>query len=61
MREQRFIDAGKVVTASGVSAGIDMSLYLVGRLWSPELARLVQQRIEYFPQPPYQDVPIPPA
>ncbi len=57
--EQRWVDTGNVVTSSGVSAGIDMSLYLVGRLWGPEMARKVQKGIEYFPDPPYGDVPIP--
>ena len=57
--DDRFVDAGNIVTASGVSAGIDMALYLVGRLWSPSIARWVQKRIEYFPEPPYADVPIP--
>jgi transcriptional regulator GlxA family with amidase domain len=56
---QRWVDEGRVVTASGVSSGIDMSLYLIGRLWSPSLARKVQNGIEYFPQPPYDDVAIP--
>ncbi|HEX6031453.1 MAG TPA: DJ-1/PfpI family protein [Tepidiformaceae bacterium] len=55
----RWVDEGDVVTAAGVSAGIDMSLHLVGRLWSPEIARNVQLRMEYFPAPPYQDVPLP--
>ncbi len=55
----RFVDEGHIVTAAGVSAGIDMSLYLVGRLWSPEVARRVQRAMEYFPEPPYEDVPIP--
>lgn len=57
--EQRWVDEGTVITASGVSAGIDMALYLVGRLWGPEMARKVQRGIEYFPSPPYADVPIP--
>jgi transcriptional regulator GlxA family with amidase domain len=56
--EARWVDEGRVVTAAGVSAGIDMSLYLVGRLWSPELARRVQHGVEYFPAPPYGDVPL---
>ena len=56
---RRWVDEGDIVTASGVSAGIDMSLYLVGRLWGPEVARRVQKGIEYFPEPPYQDVPVP--
>src|SRR5205823_13855407 len=39
--DDRFVDSGDVVTASGVSAGIDMALHLVGRLHSPERAREV--------------------
>jgi transcriptional regulator GlxA family with amidase domain len=54
--EERWVDEGRVVTAAGVSAGIDVSLYLIGRLWSPELARRVQRGVEYFPSPPYGDV-----
>ncbi|MHB8577774.1 MAG: DJ-1/PfpI family protein [Dehalococcoidia bacterium] len=57
--EQRYADEGNAITAAGVSAGIDMALHLVGRLWGPELARRVQKGIEYFPSPPYADVPIP--
>ncbi len=57
--EERWVDEWPVITAQGVSAGIDMALHVVGRLWSPETARRVQQMIEYFPAPPYQDVPIP--
>jgi transcriptional regulator GlxA family with amidase domain len=56
---ERWVDEGAVVTSSGVSAGIDMALYLVGRLWGPEAARRVQKGVEYFPAPPYADVPIP--
>ncbi len=55
----RWVDEGSVVTSAGVSAGIDMALYLVGRLWGPEVARRVQKGVEYFPDPPYADVPIP--
>ena len=57
--EARWVDEGTIVSSSGVSAGIDMSLYLVGRLWGPEIARRVQKGIEYFPAPPYEDVPLP--
>jgi transcriptional regulator GlxA family with amidase domain len=57
--DERWVDEGSVITAAGVSAGIDMSLYLVGRLWSPEAARTVQRAMEYFPAPPYEDVPLP--
>ena len=49
----RFVDAGDVITAAGVSAGIDMALHLVGRLGSPEKAREVRRYIQYDPQPPY--------
>lgn len=57
--EARWVDEGNVITSSGVSAGIDMALYLVGRLWGPETARRVQKGIEYFPDPPYNGVSIP--
>ncbi len=53
--EQRFVHDGNVITAAGVSAGIDMALYLVGLLASPEVARNVQRVIEYYPEPPYAE------
>ena len=51
--DDRFVDSGEVVTAAGVSAGIDMALHLVGRLGSPEEAREVRRYIQYDPEPPY--------
>ena len=51
--DDRFVDAGEVITAGGVSAGIDMALHLVARLHSPERARDVRRYIQYDPQPPY--------
>jgi transcriptional regulator GlxA family with amidase domain len=51
-RDDRFVDSGEVVTAAGVSAGIDMALHLVARLHSPERARDVRRYIQYDPQPP---------
>jgi transcriptional regulator GlxA family with amidase domain len=45
--EARFVDAGAVITAAGVSAGIDMALYLVARLHSEERAREVARHIQY--------------
>jgi len=51
--DDRFVDNGDVVTAAGVSAGIDMALHLVGRLGSPEKARSVRRYIQYDPQPPF--------
>jgi transcriptional regulator GlxA family with amidase domain len=49
----RFVEDGKVVTAAGVSAGIDMALHLVGQEAGPEVAQAVQLGIEYDPQPPF--------
>jgi transcriptional regulator GlxA family with amidase domain len=49
----RFVEDGKIVTAAGVSAGIDMALHLVGREAGPEVAQAVQLGIEYDPQPPF--------
>ena len=53
--EERFVRDGNVVTAAGVSAGIDMALYLVGQLKDVEAARLTQKIIEYYPEPPYAE------
>jgi transcriptional regulator GlxA family with amidase domain len=50
---ERFVDDGDVITASGLSAGIDMALHVVGRLVSPERAREVRQGINYAPDPPH--------
>jgi transcriptional regulator GlxA family with amidase domain len=50
--DDRFVDTGQVITAAGVSAGIDMALHLVGRLHSPERAREVRRYIQYDPEPP---------
>lgn len=49
----RYVRDGNVVTAAGVSAGIDMALWLVGQLRGPDFARTVQRAIEYDPAPPY--------
>ncbi len=51
-REARFVDDGDVITAAGVSAGIDMALHLVRRLHSEERAREVRRYIQYDPEPP---------
>ena len=50
--DDRFVDAGEVITAAGVSAGIDMALHLVARLHSVERAREVRRYIQYDPDPP---------
>jgi transcriptional regulator GlxA family with amidase domain len=48
----RFVDEGDVITAAGVSAGIDMALHLISRLHSVERAREVRRYIQYDPEPP---------
>jgi transcriptional regulator GlxA family with amidase domain len=50
--DARFVDDGEIVTAAGVSAGIDMALHLVARLESVEQAQAVRRYIQYDPQPP---------
>ena len=50
---ERWVEDGKLLTAAGVSAGIDMALHLVGREAGPEAAQAVQLGIEYDPQPPF--------
>jgi transcriptional regulator GlxA family with amidase domain len=50
---KRIVRAGKIITAAGVSAGIDLALYLVAELLSPEQAQIAQLLIEYDPQPPF--------
>lgn len=49
---ERFVEDGDVITAAGVSAGIDMALHLVVRLHSAERAREVRRYIQYDPAPP---------
>jgi transcriptional regulator GlxA family with amidase domain len=49
----RFVEDGKVLTAAGVSAGIDMALHLVGQEAGVEVAQAVQLALEYDPRPPF--------
>jgi putative intracellular protease/amidase len=51
--EERVVVEGKIVTAAGVSSGIDMALWLAGQLASEEQAKAIQLGIEYDPQPPF--------
>lgn len=53
VRDARYVVDGNVVTSQGVSAGIDMALWLVGRLHGREHARAVRRYIQYEPAPPY--------
>jgi putative intracellular protease/amidase len=50
---QRVVEQGKVITAAGVSSGIDMALVLAAKVGGPELAQAIQLGIEYDPQPPF--------
>ena len=50
----RYVQDGKIVTAAGITAGIDMALWLIGRIYGPDHARQVQEIMEYHPAPPYQ-------
>ena len=54
VRDARWVRDGNVVTSQGVSAGIDMALWLIGEIHSPGHARAVQRYIQYDPAPPYQ-------
>ncbi|HWD26270.1 MAG TPA: DJ-1/PfpI family protein [Rhizomicrobium sp.] len=49
----RYVRDGNVVTSAGVSAGIDMALWLVGQIKDAPFARAVQRAMEYDPAPPY--------
>jgi putative intracellular protease/amidase len=50
---RRVVEQGKVITAAGVSSGIDMGLTLAAKIGGPELAQAIQLGIEYDPQPPF--------
>jgi transcriptional regulator GlxA family with amidase domain len=51
-KDDRFVDTGDVITAAGVSAGIDMALHLIARLESRDRAAEVRRYIQYDPEPP---------
>ena len=50
---RRVVQQGKVITAAGVSAGIDMALVLAARIAGDEVAQAIQLGLEYAPQPPF--------
>jgi len=50
---ERVVERGKVITAAGVSAGIDMALRLAELIAGAEMAQTIQLAIEYDPQPPF--------
>jgi transcriptional regulator GlxA family with amidase domain len=51
--EQRVVQQGKIWTAAGVSAGIDLALTLVAEVWGDGVSQAIQLGIEYDPQPPF--------
>ena len=50
---ERVVEDGKVITAAGVSAGIDLALVLASRLAGERIAQAIQLGIEYDPEPPF--------
>ena len=50
---ERYVRTGKIITSAGVSAGIDMALYLAAELAGDEVARAAQLAVEYDPSPPF--------
>src|SRR5215211_4215682 len=50
---RRVVEQGKVITAAGVSSGIDMGLVLAARIAGPQVAQAIQLGIEYDPEPPF--------
>jgi transcriptional regulator GlxA family with amidase domain len=51
---RRVVQQGKVITAAGVSSGIDMALLLAERIAGREIAQAIQLSIEYDPEPPFR-------
>ena len=53
VRDARYVVDGNLVTSQGVSAGIDMALWLIGRIHGRDHSRFVRRKIQYEPAPPY--------
>jgi len=53
LADVRYVRDGNVCTAAGVSAGIDLALWLTGQIWGIDTARKTQRAMEYDPAPPY--------
>jgi transcriptional regulator GlxA family with amidase domain len=51
--DKRVVHSGKIVTAAGVSSGIDLALWLAGEIAGRERAEAIQLVIEYDPHPPF--------
>jgi putative intracellular protease/amidase len=50
---ERVVESGKIMTAAGVSAGIDMALMLTAKVSGEQVAQAMQLGIEYDPHPPF--------
>ncbi|MDJ1136976.1 DJ-1/PfpI family protein [Streptomyces iconiensis] len=50
---ERYVRSGKIITAAGVSAGVDMALYLASLIADDDTAKAIQLAVEYDPQPPF--------
>jgi len=53
IKDDRFVQDGKIITSAGVSAGIDMALYLVSKVAGDDAAKIIQLGMEYDPKPPF--------
>lgn len=53
IQNERYVKDGKIITSAGVSAGIDMSLYLLSIVESEYFAKAIQLGMEYDPKPPF--------
>jgi putative intracellular protease/amidase len=51
--DERVVREGEIVTSAGVSAGIDLALWLAGRIAGDDRAKVIQLSMEYDPQPPF--------
>ncbi|HSW68548.1 MAG TPA: DJ-1/PfpI family protein [Gammaproteobacteria bacterium] len=51
--DERVVESGKIITAAGVSAGIDMALTLAAKIAGEQIAKTIQLGIEYDPEPPF--------
>lgn len=54
IEDVRYVQDGKILSAAGITAGIDMSLWLIGEIYGANHARQVMEIMEYHPAPPYQ-------
>jgi hypothetical protein len=53
VRDARYVVDGNLVTSQGVTGGIDLALWLIGRLHGRDHARAVRRHLQYDPAPPY--------